>query len=729
MAPPARSSATKSPRPGRVQPASASESAREAFASALRASAPSGELEGLDEAGCKALVDAAFETFAIRAPGTSVIHVGSGEGDPGARRMQVTLVTDDRPFLVDSTTGAVTAAGLDIYRLLHPVIPVRRDEAGIVIEVGGEAPRESVIVMEVERAPARRRAELQATLEGIYEDVAVAVADWQAMLAALRAAARRLNDQPPPIAPHLLSETIAFLDWIAADNFTFLGVRGEDVSLGLFRQRDIGLPDTDALGPDLPVVISKSPDLSTVHRRAPLDVLTVRHYDSQGRPTGASHFVGLFTSIALSESPRRVPLVRRKVAEVTERLGYDPRGHAGKALGHVIETFPREELFQVDADRLTLMAEGLLSLLDRPRPRLFLRVDAASRTASVIVYVPRDAYSSDLRVRIGAMLESALGGRLARYEIELRGEGLARVHFVFEGVTEEPDEGDLNTQLARLTRGWNEALEVMLAEVAGPARAARLALTHGKGFSLGYRSEFSPAEGAEDILRLAELSTSDERLASLYRRAGDPETTIRLKVYRRGEIIPLSDAVPTLENFGFRVIEEVPFDLAGGRIGWIHDFKLEVVTPPRDFQAFAARVEPALAAVLSGAQENDAFNALIPAVGLDAVETNWLRALFRYLRQTGVSYGVATVVDALKRNRAATEALVGLFRARHDPAAGEGDADAAGRVFDDLLAQVDGIDDDRILRLLGGVTRAILRTNAFAPAGRNALAFKLDCAA
>ncbi len=696
---------------------------------ALVSSAPSGELDGLDPAGRRALAATALEVVRTRAAGAAVIKVGAGEGDAGARRMPVVLATDDMPFLVDSATAAITAAGLDILRLLHPVLPVERAADGRILAIGGEAPRESWIVMEVERAPARRRAELQAELESIYADVRAAVADWQPMVAALRAAARRLNDQPPPVAPHVLSETIAFLDWIAADNFTFLGAATAEGPLGLLRRRSMALPDGSQARPEEALVITKASDISTVHRRAPLDVLTVRGYDPQGRVRDLSHFVGLFTSSALSESPRRVPLVRRKVAEVTERLGYDPRGHAGKALAHVIETFPREELFQVDADRLTVMAEGLLSLLDRPRPRLFLRIEHMAAIASVIVYVPRDAYSGELRERISAMLESALGGRLARYEVELRGEGLGRVHYVFEGVSREADEAELNQGLARLARGWAEDLEVVLAERAGPVRAARLALTHGKAFSLAYRSEFTPAEGAEDILRLADLSSPDERLAAFYRHDSDPQTTIRLKVYRRGEIIPLSDAVPTLENFGFRVIEEVPFDLDGGRIGWIHDFKLEVATPPADLAAFRARVEPALAAVLSGAQENDPFNALIPVAGLDAVEANWLRALFRYLRQTGVSYGIATVVDALKRNRAATEALVRLFRARLDPAAGEAEAEAAAATFARLMDEVVGIDDDRILRLFGGVVMAVLRTNAFSASAREALAFKLDSAA
>jgi glutamate dehydrogenase len=202
---------------------------------------------------------------------------------------------------------------------------------------------------------------------------------------------------------------------------------------------------------------------STVHRSVPLDVITVRRFDSSGKVTGAAHFLGLFASAALRESPRRVPLVRRKVAEVAERLGYTPRSHAGRALTHVIETFPREEMFQIDTDELLEMATGLLSLLDRPRPQLFARRDTRSNKASILVYIPRETYSADLRQRVGAMLEAECGGKLGKFDAELRAEGLARVHYVVEGATRDPHVEHLNQQLVQLTRGWDDELELALA--------------------------------------------------------------------------------------------------------------------------------------------------------------------------------------------------------------------------------------------------------------------------
>ena len=701
-----------------------------ALAEILLGHAPPGELEGLPIEGRARVLQMAWDLVRTRTPGTHAMIVGAGEGDAGHRRMPVALITDDMPFLVDSATAVISNAGLEITRLLHPILKVRRNAAGDVVEFGAtDAPRESLIVMETERAPAKTRAEIAHQLDLVYGDVRAVVTDWQAMLQLLRASARMLNDVPPPIAPHVLAESIAFLDWLAADNFTLLGATDGVAQLGLLSDAARWqAPIASTEHPMDALRIGKSPQRSTVHRTVPLDVISVRRYDSGGRVAGASHFLGMFASAALRESPRRVPLIRRKVAEVAERLGFEPRSHAGRALTHVLETFPREELFQIDTDELLQMASGLLSLLDRPRPALFARSDVRARVASVFVYVPRDSYSADLRMRVGDFLETESGGRIGKYDVEIRGEGLARVHYVLEGVKNELDVPALNARLLLLTRGWEEQLELALIDRAGPVRAARLAMTHGRSFSPGYRSEFTPAEAAVDILHLTALSTPADRHVSLSQRSDDAPEVVRVKIYRLGEIISLSDSVPMLENFGFRVIEEVPYDLAGGEIGWIHDFKLELVTPPQDFASFCQVVNPALTAVLLGAQENDLFNSLIPACGLSAEEANWLRAWFRYLRQTGVSYGIQTAVDALKRNAAATLGLVALFRALHDPAAVAEQEVAATEAFATALDAVQAIDDDRILRLFHGVVQAMLRTNAFVRGGPEALAFKLDSA-
>jgi glutamate dehydrogenase len=762
--------------PGRTETSPANTTSNEAaLASALFDSALPGELENLDEAGRTAIARFVIDAAARRALGGHVIHLDNAESDdsgdgltPRRRLMTLAVIGQDRPFLVDSTSAAITAAGLEIDRLLHPVIDVRRDEAGVLTEIIGlasgpppaGATRESVIYFEIERAAARARSELVSTLGKVLAEVDAAVTDWQAMLTALRQSIKDLAENPPPIAPHRAAEAIAFLEWLAADNFTLLGVRRYDLSgdlddpamvpatgdgLGLLRDPDYPLWSGEAGADDTPralkallaspepLLITKAGAVVSVHRRVNGDLVSVKGFDRQGRVVSETRFLGLYTSGALGTSPRQVPLLRRKVGEIIDTLGFSPSGHTGKALVHVLENFPREELFEASTDRLRHMALGLLSLLDRPRPKLFARPDAFGRFLSVLVYVPRDSYTSGIRENVGRMLCDATRGTLARFEVELGSDGLARVHYIlrlpadaaqrFDSATE----ADLDRRLRQLVRGWEEDLESALIGLAGPARAARLTLSHGRALSASYRAQHSAAEAAADILALSQLRDADGRGVQLIRKAGDAPNQLRLKIYRLGQIIPLSEAVPVLENFGLSVIEEFPFDLAGGKHGWIHDFLLEVSDPAvlADWDGLRSRVEPALTCVLTGAHENDGFNALIIACQMGAEAAGWLRAYFRYLRQTGVTYGLMTVVDALRRYPAISRDLVTLFESRFR---GEG-SEAQTKVIAAIesgLADVASIDDDRILRLYRSVMLATLRTNAFVEGGPEALAFKMD---
>ncbi len=731
-----------------------------ALASALFDAALPGEADAIEPASRAAIVAFVRSAMVERQPGAPSLVLDAAPGATGARRrLALAIVNDDMPFLVDSVAPAITAAGLDIDRLLHPIVDARRAAdgtlTGIAAAPGPATLRESIIYIEFERVSAKARVELQAALLGVLADVRAAVVDWPAMLAMLRAATRDLIANPPPVAPHLASESVAFLDWLAADNFTLLGCRRsaltgdpaapdvDDSAPGLGLLRDPAYPLWDGDGAETPaqlhrllasqepLLITKAGAVSTVHRRVNCDLIAVKGFDHAGRVVSETRFVGLFTSSALATSPRQVPLLRRKVGEVIDALGFAKGGHTGKALVHVLEGFPREELFETTPERLKAMALGLLSLLDRPRPKLFARADPFGRFVSVLCYVPRDDYTSGVRESAGKMLVAALRGTIARFEVELRAEGLARVHYTIDTKSRAVsfDEADLDRQLNALVRGWDEALETALVEAAGGgARAARLTLTYAKTFSASYRAQYTATEAANDIMLLATLETEAGRAVDLYRRDGDAPTQLRLKIYRLGQIIALSDAVPVLENFGLRVIEEFPFDLAGGKLGWIHDFLLEAPAGACLDADCLDRVEPALQAVLLGAQESDGFNALVIASGLDAEAANWLRAYFRYMRQTGVAYGLQTVVDALRRYPQLTRDLVHLFRVRFAPAQDDHACSATEARIEAGLADVTAIDDDRILRLFRSVIMATLRTNAFVPGGPEALAFKLDSA-
>ncbi|SFS12346.1 NAD-glutamate dehydrogenase domain-containing protein [Sphingomonas jatrophae] len=707
-----------------------------AFAAALTAGALPGEVAGFDPAERDAAAAFVAEAASVRQPGTPAIRVGGTEGEGGRRRMRIAVVNDDMPFLVDSVAAAIGAHGLAIERLLHPVLAVRRDEEGRLIELlpadDAGARRESLIYLEVERADARLRRDLEGALASVLEDVRRAVGDWPHMQTALREDAARLPD----------GEGAALLRWFLERHFTLLGHaqvgEGDAIQhgLGVLSSGDCGIWTAETLsgarawfaaGGEAPLILKGDVD-ATVHRRVPIDLLIVPVRDGSGI-TGLSIHAGLWTSAALRTASDKVPVLRARLAALEERYGFAPTGHAGKALRHVLSALPHDLLVAFDRPALELLALTAMSLADRPRPKLVLVHGPLRRHLFAFVWLPRDDLSTARRVAIGEMIAQAAQGVLVGWSLELDDAGLALIRYQLRASPDAaaPDMAVLDRQLSEMLRGWAPAVEAALVPMVGATRGARLALQYAGAFPVNYRNRYDPAEAADDVLRIAALNDEGARATRLVRgEAGG--VALRLKTYRQGGLIALSDAVPVLENFGFRVLAENATALEGGRLGTIHDFLLEVDSPATvdALMARAETTEQALAAVLEGRAENDEFNRLIVAVGLDPQAVVLFRAWFRYLRQTGLAYGLATVVEALRRAPAAARGIIDLFCALHDANASDERAAGANAAIDAALAQVSGIDDDRILRRIRAVVQATLRTNAFSPARAEALAFKLD---
>ncbi|WP_093454613.1 NAD-glutamate dehydrogenase domain-containing protein [Sphingomonas sp. YR710] len=709
------------------------------FADALTSGALPGEIDGLT---AEDLGDAAAfvaRTAARRQPGKAAIAIAGITAHAGRpRAMRIAVINDDMPFLVDSVAGALAALGIEIRRLLHPVLAMRRDADGYLAAIlpGGATGerRESVIYIEAERVDARKRQQLVHELESTLIDVRAAVRDWPAMQVALRDDAECLPD----------GEGSALLRWFLDGNLTLLGHRIEDRGgtisgqLGILRSGDpalwtdvtrdaaIGWFENGGSSP----LISKADVRATVHRRAPMDlvILPVR----EGKTiTGLSVHVGLWTSAALRSSPDQVPVLRARLTAIEEKLGLDPVSHAGKALRHALSELPHDLMITLPASGMEHVALTAMSLVDRPRPQLELAASTLGRHLMAFVWLPRELLTTARRLAIGEMLATAAHAALANWSLQL-GEGdVAQIRYMFDlpPVADIPDAEALDSRLSEMLRGWEPAVEAKLAETAPGRRSTRLALDYAAAFPAGYRTHSTPAEAAIDIRRMAALADGDARGVRLYRHDDDAPHRLRLKVYRLGALISLSEAVPVLENFGFRVLEEIPTPLDQGRIGYIHEFRIET-DGPAIASALIDRAdvaEAAITAVLEGAAENDLFNLLIIAIGLSPADAVLFRAWFRYLRQTGFAYGLATAVEALRNAPDVARNIIAFFRALHDPA--NRDTDLADRInaeIDAGLKQVSAIDDDRMLRRFRAVVRATLRTNAFSPAAAEALAFKLD---
>ncbi|TMM48308.1 NAD-glutamate dehydrogenase [Qipengyuania marisflavi] len=664
------------------------------------------------------------------------------------RYTRIAIVNDDMPFLVDSVAAAIAGLGLSIDRLVHPVIPVVRDDDCTLTSVPSDDPEdgyyESLIYVETARVDAKARRELLAVLRRALGDVRAAVNDWPKLQKAMADDAAQIEE----------TEGAALLDWLNEGMLTQLGhlTRHRDGSqtdaLGICRKsaKDL-LADAsferafawfdsrrDARVP----LIIKANLLSHVHRRVPLDLFIVPVRDKD-KVTALSVHAGVWTSAALAAPPRTVPVLRRHLDDLRGRLSFDDSSHAGKALVHALTALPHDLMIGFPDEDVERVSTAMMSLVDRPRPRLALVEAPLARHLFAFVWLPRDMLATQVRLEIQALLEDGAAARMLDWSLEVEGGNLAMLRFVLDirEAGRVPDEATLEEQLQTMLRGWGEAVEAELAGMEDTARAAAVALRFADAFPTAYRARFGPQEAARDIARLhrlgahADSEQASQRDARMYFCEREKAGCLRLKLYQAEGSLPLSSAVPTLEDFGFHVQSEMPTVLDDGKLGTIHDFRLDL-RQGSDVESLIERadqIETAIAAVLNGEAENDPFNRLVPEAGLTAHEANWLRAIYRYLRQAGMGFTIYTVVDALSAAPDVTRALIALFTAQHDPAfKGNRDKaveDAAGAIKRGL-SKVQAINDDRLLRLYNSVIDAVLRTNAFSPAATEALAFKID---
>jgi len=687
----------------------------------------------------------------------------------------VEVVTDDMPFLVDSVTNELTRQGRGIHVVIHPQIIVRRDVTGKLIEVlsaqpGGElahdAHTESWIHVEIDRETDRGDLkQITADLLRVLSDVREAVEDWDKM----RDAALRMADELPeePVATDLreqdIEEARELLRWLSADHFTFLGYREyqlrEDDSLAAVPGTGLGIlrsdpqhagDDSHPVSPSferLPadarakarehklLVLTKANSRATVHRPSYLDYIGVKKFDADGNVVGERRFLGLFSSAAYTESVRRVPVIRRKVEEVLERAGFSPNSHDGRDLLQILETYPRDELFQTPASELESIATSVLYLQERRRLRLYLRQDEYGRYYSALVYLPRDRYTTGVRLRIIDILKEELGGTSVDFTAWNTESILSRLHFVVrvpQG-TELPQLSDadkerIEARLVEAARSWADGFAEALNAECGEERAAELLRRYNNAFPEGYKADHNPRAAVADLVHLEQLSEAQAHSGqdfslSLYEPVGAAPEERRFKIYRKGEAVSLSAVLPVLSRLGVEVTDERPYELrcSDRTTAWIYDFGLrmpKVQNGSGDYLGDDARerVQEAFAATWTGKAENDGFNALVLSAGLTWRQAMVLRAYAKYLRQAGSTFSQDYMEDTLRNNVHTTRLLVSLFEARMSPdrqRAGHEIVDALLEEVDAALDQVASLDEDRILRSFLTVIKATLRTNFF----------------
>ena len=605
----------------------------------------------------------------------------------------VETVVDDMPFLVDSVSMEVTRNGSAIHLVIRPIMRMRRDEEGRLLEVDSEDGQpESLIHVEIDRQAGPAELErLRAGIGRVLGDVRAAVEDWPSMQERVGDVVAELAEAP--VDPDERAEARDLLEWMRDDHFTFIGYReydilvedGEDVlravagsGLGILRssdERPISLSFAQ-LPPEVrrlargrnPLNLTKANSRATVHRPAYLDYVGVKRFDADGEVVGERRFLGLYTHTAYSASPWEIPVLRRKAQRVVERSGLLRGSHDHKALVEILETYPRDELFQISEDELFETALGVLHLGERRRVRLFVRRDAFVRFFSCLVYLPRERFDTRNRQRIQEILQAAFGGTSVDYTTRVSESVLARLHVVVytePGAVPEYDVAEIEARLAEATRAWTDDLRDALSEQVGEQRAGPLFERYGEAFPGAYREDFSALQAVPDIERIERLDPEGDLGMSLYVPLESTLDHLAFKLVRSGKPILLSDVLPLLENMGVRVSDERPYEIkpAGGPPVWIYDFGLRH-DEGAEFQADDVRemFQDAFARAWRGESENDGFNRLVLSARLTAREITILRAIAKYLRQAGSTFSQAYMEDALSEHPDVARGIVELFR-------------------------------------------------------------------
>ena len=731
-----------------------------------------------------ALAAGMLEFSAVRKPGKANVRLFNTtmkEHGWESPHTVLQILNDDMPFLVDSVTMALADMGIGVHVLGHPVVALTRDKAGKLTGVG-EGTSESYLHVEIDRQPQDALAKIEKRVRAVLSDVRAIVVDWEQMRDRMLEVAEELPAHNIPVSEAGRAEAQEFLRWAADNHFTFLGYREytvekrgkeeflvahPDSGLGLLRGKEAGAPRplTSLAAHYMPhsgsvdaLILTKTNSRATVHRPGYMDYIGVLTFDAKGKPVREQRFLGLYTSSAYNRRPWDIPLVRERYEHVMRESGLRPASHSGKALRHIMETLPRDELFQSSEAELFDTATGILGLQERVRSKLFLRRDRYGRFYSVLVYVPRDRHDTQMRHRIESMLKDALQGEYVDSTVHIGESALAQLHLIVRpraGAKPVVDEGELESRLAQIVRDWQDELGEQLTQRHGEEQGLKLAARYGRALPAGYIEQVSPQVAATDVEHLSALSGADDLRLSLYRSRRDGG--LRFKFYRLHDDIPLSDALPMMENMGLRVISEHPYRIeSNGDVAYIQDFEVEATQGEIDIDRLDENFEDAFARIWRGEAENDGFNRLVMLAGLSWRQVAMLRGYCKYLLQTGVPFSQSYVEATFARYPLLVRLLVELFEARFDPCTGseskaaikqgmerfgaqlqallvndpaafaavqpvidaragtrEQQIEATRSTFLGMMDRVSSLDDDRILRSFIGVIDATLRTSYY----------------
>ncbi|HUH38838.1 MAG TPA: NAD-glutamate dehydrogenase, partial [Spongiibacteraceae bacterium] len=684
----------------------------------------------------------------------------------------VAILCREQPFTADSVRNELNSRGIDILTIQYIPLRVARDadhqlQTLLGADHSGEldVQREALLYLEIRRnTDADELYALQRSLDLLLSEVGLVVDDFMPMLARVKqarddVAAMTVNDA------YYRQEVMDLLEWLVNGHFTFLGYEYLEVDyqgdapqvhapvaqkLGLLRLRDtLGVAELEReLETDNTVssadehrhcvTFVQSSVRNRVHRHVYPDYVNIRIFDQQGRLASKHRFLGLYTSRAYNLNPTHIPLVRRKISAVMQRAAFDPQGQKSSELLRVLETYPRDDLFQATTDQLYVAAMGILDIQERRQVRLFVREDPRGRFVSCQVFIPRDKYNTELRQRVQTLLSDAFHATESEFTTFFSESILIRTHFIFRVQPSRPavDTAALEQELAQVTMNWHDHLRVHLLDECGEERGSELASLYQQAFPAGYMEDFDPRTAILDIQRSAELSDDNPLSLSLYRMNNDSPEQMRFRLLHLHQPLALSDVMPILENLGLRVEGERPHGIRrrDGLVVWMHEFSVVYkLSGTLDIHQVGDVFEDAFARIWAGQAESDSFNRLILGTQLGWRPIAMLRAYAKYMKQTQFTFSTEFIADTLARQMDITRMIVELFELRLKPGLDVGRErrqQAAEEVLQQALENVGSLSEDRVIRQYLALIQATLRSNYYQSDARGQLktyfSFKLN---
>ncbi|OWJ91882.1 NAD-glutamate dehydrogenase [Pseudomonas sp. A46] len=726
-----------------------------------------------DLAGCTLSSWRLLERFDAASPEVRVFNPDYEKHGWQSTHTAVEVLHPDIPFLVDSVRMELNRRGYSIHTLQNNVISVRRNAKGDLQEIlpkgtqGKGVQQESLIFMEIDRCANNGAMKtLEKALLEVLGEVRVAVADFKPMKAKAEELRAWLDKAKLKVDKDELAEVKVFMEWLLDDHFTFLGyeeftvadgaegghlVYDEQSLLGVSRLRRAGLKKDELhieseavayLREPMLLSFAKAAEPSRVHRPAYPDFVSIRELDAKGKVIRECRFMGLYTSAVYAESVEHIPYIRRKVAEIRRRSGFDAKAHLGKELSQVLEVLPRDDLFQTPVDDLFSTAMSIVQMQERNKIRLFLRRDPYGRFAYALAYVPRDVYSTETRLKIQQILMDRLQASDCEFWTFFSESVLARVQFILRLNPRNKVNVDLvllEKEVIQACRSWKDDYASLVNESFGEGQGTRILADFPKGFPAGYRERFAPHSAVVDMQHLHSLSDERPLVMSFYQPLAQGEQQLHCKLYHADTPLALSDVLPILENLGLRVLGEFPYRLVrqDGRQFWIHDFAFTAGTGVEvDIQELNDVLQDAFVHIVGGHAENDAFNRLVLTASMPWRDVALLRAYARYLKQIRLGFDLSYIASTLLNHTNIAKELVRLFKTRFYLArklSAEDLDDKQQKLEQAILGELDNVavlNEDRILRRYLDLIKATLRTNFYQPdaSGQNKsyFSFKLS---